>query len=367
MSEASDLFNNLLQLAVDNGASDVHIKTSKPAMLRINGHLEPVDMDSIDINIVLAFVEETCPVQFYERWTTDNQVDYSYRLEDVGRFRVNAFYQRGTPSMVFRYVKDRPPSFNQLNLDPSLFTDLCKFSDGITLVCGPTGSGKSSTLAAMLNWINNNVDKHIVTLEDPIEFTYSDIKSSFNQREIGIDSPTFELGITSVLRQDPDIILIGEMRDANTFNTALTAAETGHYVMGTLHSSSAQQSVQRLFEYYPPDQHVGLRRQIASSLRSIVTQRLIPSLDGTTRLPVLECLVMDGLARTIIGEGAFEKIPAVVEAGKDSGSRSFNQDLFRLVKEGLVSKKTALTVSPNPKALEMNLKGIFLSEGGIVN
>jgi twitching motility protein PilT len=367
MSETLELFNNLLQLAVDNGASDVHIKTNKPALLRINGHLEPVDMDPLVVNQVLAFIEDSCPPQFVEKWQTDNQVDYSYRLEDIGRFRVNAFYQRGTPSVVFRYVKDKPPTFEQLNLDSELFTTLCKQNDGIFLVCGPTGSGKSSTLAAMLNWINFNMDKHIVTLEDPIEFTYSDMKSSFDQREVGIDTPTFGLGMTSVLRQDPDIIMVGEMRDSDTFNTALTAAETGHYVFGTLHSSSAQQSIQRLFEYYPPDQHAGLRRQVASSIRATVTQRLVPSLDGSTRLPIIEALVMDTLARTIIGEGRFEKIPAVIESGKDSGSRSFNQDLYRLIKDGKISKKTGLAVSPNPKALEMNLKGIFLSEGGIVD
>ncbi len=178
---------------------------------------------------------------------------------------------------------------------------------------------------------------------------------------------TFAAALKAFLRQDPDIIMVGEMRDSETFNTALTAAETGHYVFGTLHSSSAQQSIQRLFEYYPPDQHIGLRRQVASSIRATVTQRLVPSLDGSTRLPIIEALVMDTLARTIIGEGRFEKIPAVIESGKDSGSRSFNQDLYRLIKDGKISKKTGLAVSPNPKALEMNLKGIFLSEGGIVD
>ncbi len=249
MSDTLELFNNLLQLAVDNGASDVHIKTNKPALLRIDGRLEPIDMDPLTVNQILAFVEDTCPPQFVERWQTDNQIDYSYRLPDIGRFRVNSFYQRGTPSIVFRFVKDRPPSFKQLNLDSKLFTTLCKRPDGIMLVCGPTGSGKSSTLAAMLNWINLNMDKHIVTLEDPIEFTYPDIKSSFDQREVGIDTPTFAHGMKSVLRQDPDMILIGEMRDSETFDTALTAAETGHYVFGTLHSSNAQQAVQRLFEY----------------------------------------------------------------------------------------------------------------------
>lgn len=366
MSETLELFNNLLQLAVDNGASDVHIKTNKPALLRIDGHLEPIDMDPMTVNQVLAFVEDSCPPQFMERWQTDNQIDYSYRLPDIGRFRVNAFYQRGTPSMVFRYVKDRPPSFKQLNLDGELFTKLCRQPDGIMLVCGPTGSGKSSTLAAMLNWINLNMDKHIVTLEDPIEFTYSDIKSSFDQREVGIDTPSFLLGMKTVLRQDPDMILIGEMRDAETFDTALTAAETGHYVFGTLHSSNAQQAIQRLFEYYPPAQHAGLRRMVASTLRATITQRLLPALEGTGRLPVLEAFVIDGLARTIITEGKFEKIPAVIEAGKEGGSRSFNQDLYRLIKEGLISKQIGLEASPNPKALEMNLKGIFLSEGGIV-
>ena len=366
MSETLELFNNLLQLAVDNGASDVHIKTNKPALLRIDGVLEPIDMDALTVNQILAFVEDTCPPQFMERWQTDNQIDYSYRLPDIGRFRVNSFYQRGTPSMVFRYVKDRPPTFKQLNLDPKLFMELCQRPDGIMLVCGPTGSGKSSTLAAMLNWINMNEDKHIVTLEDPIEFTYSDIKCSFNQREVGIDTPTFAQGMKSVLRQDPDIILIGEMRDSEPFDTALTAAETGHYVFGTLHSSNAQQAIQRLFEYYPHDQHAGLRRMVASTLRATITQRLLPALEGTGRLPVMEAFVVDGLARTILTDGRFEKIPAVIEAGKEVGSRSFNQDLYRLIKEGLISKQIGLDASPNPKALEMNLKGIFLTEGGIV-
>ena len=366
MSDTLELFNNLLQLAVDNGASDVHLKTNKPALLRINGQLEPVDMDPLGINQILAFVEDSCPPQFIERWQTENQIDYSYRLPDVGRFRVNAFYQRGTPSMVFRYVKDRPPTFEQLNLDPELFIELCQRSDGIMLVCGATGSGKSSTLAAMLSWINLNMNKHIVTLEDPIEFTYSDMKCSFNQREIGIDTPSFAQGMRSVLRQDPDMILIGEMRDSETFDTALTAAETGHYVFGTLHSANAQQAIQRLFEYYPPEEHAGLRRMIASTLRATVSQKLIPALEGNGRLPVIEAFVVDSLARTVLGEGRFEKIPAVIEAGKDVGSRSFNQDLYRLIKAGLISKQVGLTASPNPKALEMNLKGIFLSEGGIV-
>lgn len=366
MASTIDLFHSLLELAVQNGASDIHLKSNRPANLRIRGSLDAVDMDPINVNQILEFIEVSCPGSFYERWQLENQVDYSYKLDEVGRFRVNAFYQRGSPSMVFRHVKDIPPTFEDLNHDPGVLVDLCKHKDGILLVCGPTGSGKSSTLAAMLNWINHNLDKHIVTLEDPIEFNYTDEKSVFNQREVGIDTPTFAHGMKAVLRQDPDIILIGEMRDAETFNTALSAAETGHYVFATLHSSNAQQAIQRLFEFYPPDQHLGLRRQVAGALRGTVTQRLVPSLDKSTRMPVMEIFIVDNLARSAISEGQFEKIPSVIDAAADSGSKSFNKDLYRLIKAGSITKQTGLQYSPNPKALEMNLKGIFLSSGGIV-
>ena len=367
MDESIDIFNNLLQLAVENGASDIHIKTDKPAFLRLFGRLEPVDMDPLTIDQISAFVEGTCPEGFLELWHNNKQVDYAYSLEEVGRFRVNSFYQRQTISMVFRHVKDRPPTFEELNHDPEVFRKLCMSKDGILLVCGATGSGKSSTLAAMLNFVNHNFDRHIVTLEDPIEFTYSDVKSVFNQREIGIDSPTFQLGMKAVLRQDPDIILVGELRDADTFNTALTAAETGHFVLGTLHSSNAQQAIQRLFEFYTPEEAASMRRQIGSALKGTITQKLVPALEGNGRVPAVEILVVDSLARKVIEEGTFEKIQAVIEAGQDNGSKSFNQDLYRLIKSGQISKQDGLAYSPNPKALEMNLKGIFLSTGGIVN
>ena len=171
MAENLEIFENLLLLAVENGASDIHIKTDRPAYLRLQGALEPVDMDKLTNPQINDFIEKTCPGQFFERWRADNQVDYSYRLEDVGRFRVSAFYQRGTPSIVFRHVKDQPPTFEQLNHEPAVLNKLCRQKDGIALICGATGSGKSSTLPAMLNWINHNYEKHIVTLEDPIEFT----------------------------------------------------------------------------------------------------------------------------------------------------------------------------------------------------
>ncbi len=365
---AEEIINSLLKLAVENEASDIHIKSDKPGILRLNGILQEVDMEPISAAEARDFISETVPYKFKDDWEHDGQIDYSYSITGIGRFRVNGFFQRGTVSVVFRHVKDQAPTFDELNIsNGEVLESLCQMKDGVVLICGATGSGKSSTLASMMNWINNNLNRHVVTLEDPIEFNFDDRKSVFNQREIGIDAPSFSHGMRAVLRQDPDIILIGEMRDKTTFETALSAAETGHLVLSTLHSSGSQQAVQRVFEFFPPEQQVIMRRQIAGSLKAICTQRLIPSLEGDRRYPAIETFVVDSLGKNVIQEGQFEKIPAVVEAGKENGSNTFNQSLYELVQGGLISKTDALKFSPNPKALEMNLKGIFLSSGGIVS
>lgn len=367
MSETMETFNSLLQLAVENGASDIHVKSNKAAVLRLNGRLEGVEMDALKPEQILEFIESSVPAQFYENWKNDCQIDYSYDLSEsgLGRFRVNGFYQRGLPGVVFRHVKDQPPTFGELNHDAEVFRKLSLLKDGIVLVCGATGSGKSSTLAATLEYINGHYDRHIITLEDPIEFNYTDKRSVVNQREIGIDAPSFELGLRAALRQDPDIILIGEMRDTNTFDTALHAAETGHLVFGTLHAANAQQAVQRLFEFFPVEQQHSMRRQIGGALRAIITQKLLPSMVGG-RVPATEVLIVDSVTRKIIEEGEFQKIPQVIDSGGDSGSKSFNADLYRLIRAGLISKQDGLAFSPNSSALEMNLKGIFLSTGGLV-
>jgi len=367
MSETTELFNSLLQLAVENGASDIHIKTNKPAFLRLHGRLEPVDMDPMIEDQIIEFIEFSVPPHFYELWRENSQIDYSYDLSELGlgRFRVNGFYQRGTPSMVFRHVKENPPSFEDLNHQPEAMKKLCARKDGILLMCGPTGSGKSSTMAAMLNYINQTMDKHVVTLEDPIEYNFMDQKAVFNQREVGIDVGDFASGLKAVLRQDPDIILIGEMRDRDTFETALQAAETGHLVFATIHASNAQQAVSRLFEFFPVDQQVSMRRQVASALLATITQRLIPGIEGG-RVPAVEIMVVETLTRKIIEAGEFEKLPNTIEATREAGSKTFNDDLLRLIQDGQIARKEGLDYSPNPRALEMNLKGIFLSEGGLV-
>ena len=329
-----ETIHGLLSLAVENGASDVHIKSNKPAFLRLSGRLESVEMDPIAPAEVREFIEQSVPAEFHDIWVKNRQVDYSYNAPGVGRFRVNGFLQRGLPSIVMRHVSDHPPTFSDLNIDGETLAKLCTEKNGIVLLCGATGSGKSSTLAAMVNHINHSYDRHIVTLEDPIEYTYADVKSIINQREIGIDCPSFAQGMRSVLRQDPDVILVGEMRDRDTFETALQASETGHLVFGTLHASNAQQAVQRLFEFFPEERKLSLQRQLAGALRATITQKLLTAMEGGGRIPVSEVFVLDALGRKTIQDGKFEKIEAVIEASEDNGSKTFNQDLFRLVKGG---------------------------------
>ncbi len=360
---STQIFDELLYLAVENGASDIVVKSDKPGYLRLHGNLEPVDMVPISGEDALTFVEENLPNNFQEIWEMEGQVDFAYFLERAGRFRVNAFLQRGSVSIVFRHIKSKIPSFEELGLDVGPLTKFAQAKNGIVLLCGATGSGKSTTLACILNWINHNMDRHVVTLEDPIEYNFIDQKSVFNQREIGIDAPSFPKALRAVLRQNPDIILIGEMRDRDTFETAMSAAETGHLVFSTLHAASAQQTLTRLFEYFPPAQHRLVQRKLSESLRGVVVQKLLPSLEGDGRVPVQEVLMCDSVVANTIKEGKFDNIQSLLDISADSGSRSFNKDLYRLIKSGQISKADALKHSPNSQALEMNLKGIFLSEG----
>ena len=360
MTPHTEMLNDLLKLAVESGASDIVVKSNKPGYVRLSGRLKPVEMDPISCPEAQAFVDEHVPKVFKQRWEDEGQIDFAYSAEGVGRFRVNAFHQRGLVSIVLRHIKSRVPTFADLNLTPEPMLKLAQAKDGILLICGATGSGKSSTMAAMLNWINQNMDKHIVTIEDPIEYTFQDEKSLFQQREIGLDVQSFQLAIRAVLRQNPDIILIGEMRDRETFETAISAAETGHLVFSTMHAATVAQSLTRLFEFFPPEEQVQARRAISGSLRGFVCQKLIPALEGGGRIPANEVLNADTVVRNLILEGQFEKIQGILEGTGDSSSFSFNKDIYRLIKSGKISKAEGLRYSPNPQALEMNLKGIFM-------
>lgn len=358
----TEVINDLLKLAVESGVSDVIIKSNKPGYVRLAGKLKPVEMDPITSPEAHAWVDEHVPRIFKQKWDDIGQIDFAYAVEGIGRFRVNAFHQRGLVSIVLRHIKSTVPTFDQLGLGQTAdaLIKLVQAKDGILLVCGATGSGKSSTMAAMMNWVNQNMDKHIVTIEDPIEYTFLDDKSLFQQREIGLDVPSFDLAIKAVLRQNPDIILIGEMRDRETFETAISAAETGHLVFSTMHAATVAQSLTRLFEFFPPEEQIQARRAIAGSLRGFICQKLIPALEGGGRVPTNEILTADAVVKNLILEGQFEKIQGILDGSGDSSSFSFNKDIYRLIKAGKISKADGLRFSPNPQALEMNLKGIFI-------
>jgi twitching motility protein PilT len=340
------------------------VKSNKPGYVRMAGKLKPVDMDPITLAEAEAWVLDFVPRNYRSRWDDEGQVDFSYVVPGVGRFRVNAFRQRGQVSIVLRHIKSSAPTFAQLGLSGTEETliKLAQSKDGILLVCGATGSGKSSTMAAMLNWLNQNLDKHIVTIEDPIEYTFEDDKSLFQQREIGLDVPNFGLAIKAVLRQNPDIILIGEMRDRETFETAISAAETGHLVISTMHASTVAQALTRLFEFFPAEEQQQARRAIAGSIRGFICQKLIPNIEGSGRVPANEILNADATVRSLILEGQNEKIQGILDSTTDSANLSFNRDIYRLIKAGKISKQDGLKFSPNPQQLEMNLKGIFFKQ-----
>ena len=253
-------------------------------------------------------------------------------------------------------------TFEDLNLYKDTLKQSIEAKDGIVLVCVSTGSVKSTTMACMLNYLNDLAEKHVMTLEDPIEYNLIERHCVLNQHEIGIDTPNFKKALRAVLRQKPDIILIGEMRDADTFETSISAAETGHLVFTTLRAASAQQAIIRLFEYFPLNKHELVRCKLSDSPRGIVVQKLLRSLKGDSRIPAQEIMVVDSIVGSTIKEGKFDKIQSLLDVLPESGSRSFDKELFRLVNEDKVSKGDALQNSPNRQGLEMNLKGIFLSE-----
>ena len=360
-----ELFNKILKTAVEGGASDIHIKVGTPVIFRISRELISIDCPIPTVQWLNEVVEKMTPVHMKKKLEDDREVDFSYNLPDVGRFRTNIFQQRGTWALAMRYVKNRVATFEELGLLESI-KSLAEAPRGIVLVAGSTGSGKSTTLAAMIEHLNNNFKKHIVTLEDPIEFVFEDNQSVIEQREIGLDTSSFYGALKHVLRQDPDIIMLGEMRDAVTFTAAMSAADTGHLVLSTLHTTTAAQSITRILDFFKAEEREQVRRQLAGTLRAVVCQRMVPSVDGRM-VPALEILINSPLIKKMLEENRLDKLSAAIESSADDGMLTFNQSLFNLVKTGKVTEKEAMAKATNPQALEMNFKGIFLSEGRIVS
>jgi twitching motility protein PilT len=296
-----------------------------------------------------------------KRRNEEREIDFSYYLPSIGRFRTNLFQQRSQWCLAMRFVKTIVPSFKELGLLEQI-KKVAEAPRGIVLLAGSTGCGKSTTLAAMVEHINNNFKKHIITLEDPVEYAFEDNQSVIEQREIGLDTVSFHHALKHVLRQDPDVIMIGEMRDDVSFAASMSAADTGHLVLSTLHTTNASQSITRILDFFKADEREQIRRQLAGTLRGVICQRMVQTVDGKLT-PALEILLNSPVVKKLIEENRLDKLPAAIETGGDDGMLTFNQSLFNLVKSGRVSEKEALAKATNPQALEMNFKGIFLDEG----
>ena len=357
-----ELFTKILKIAIEGGASDVHVKIGTPVIFRINRELIAVECPFPTAEWMNKVVMTITPDHLKKRLEEDREVDFSYFIPGLGRFRTNLFQQRGQWALAMRHVKTNVPSFAQLGLLEQI-KQIAESPRGIVLVAGSTGCGKSTTLAAMLEHINGNFKKHIITLEDPIEFVFEDNQCVIEQREVGLDTQSFHHALKNILRQDPDIIMLGEMRDAVSFAAAMSAADTGHLVLSTLHTTTAAQSINRILDFFKADEREQVRRQLAATLRGVICQRMVTTVDNKMT-PALEILTNSPLVKKLLEENRLEKITAAVETGVDDGMITFNQSLFNLVKAGRVTEKEALAKASNPQALEMNFRGIFLNEGG---
>ncbi len=356
-----ELFQKILKTAVDGGASDVHLKVDSPVVFRINRELIVVDSPNPTEAWMGEVVENIVPKHLRDRLAKEREVDFSYYIPGVGRFRTNLFQQRGQWCLAMRYVKTAVPDFETLGL-PGILRNIAESPRGIVLVAGSTGCGKSTTLAAMIEHINATSKKHIITLEDPIEFVFEDNQCVIEQREVGLDTLSFHHALKHVLRQDPDIIMVGEMRDATSFMAAMSAADTGHLVLSTLHTTNASQSINRILDFFKAEEREQIRRQLVGCMQSVVCQRMVPTIAGSMT-PAVEILINTPTVKKLIEENRLDKLPAAIETGIEDGMQTFNQALYNLVKEGKVTEKDAMAKATNPQALEMNLKGIFLSEG----
>jgi twitching motility protein PilT len=357
-----ELFQKILKIAIDGGASDIHLKIGTPVIFRINRELIAVECPFPTAEWMNKIVAAITPDHLKKRLEEDREVDFSYFIPGLGRFRTNLFQQRGQWALAMRHVKTSVPSFEQLGLLEQI-KQIAESPRGIVLVAGSTGSGKSTTLAAMIEHINGNSKKHIITLEDPIEFVFEDNQCVIEQREVGLDTQSFHHALKNVLRQDPDIIMLGEMRDAVSFAAAMSAADTGHLVLSTLHTTTASQSVNRILDFFKAEEREQIRRQLAATLRGVICQRMVTSVENKMT-PALEILINSPLVKKMIEENRLDKLASAIETSVDDGMITFNQSLFNLVKSGRVSEKEALAKASNPQALEMNFKGIFLNEGG---
>lgn len=353
--------SQLLKEAVQKQASDLHIKVNSPPILRIGKELVNLEYPPLSNSDIEGFISELLPKPKQEYLKGNKEIDFAYTLPDIGRFRVNIFYQRGLPGIVMRRIKKEFSDFSSLGL-PDVLERICRFNQGIVIISGPARSGKSTTIAAMINYINNNRRVHIITIEDPIEFLHEDNMCIINQREIGIDTESYSTALKYVMREDPDLVFIGELRDKESFQTALNIAETGHLIFTTLHAGSTNFAAERILNYFTLEQRDQIRMQLANNLSSIISQQLLTKKDGQGLVPAVEVMISNGIVQKLIRDNRLNKLSAAIELGSNEGMQTFNQVLLKLVQSNQISQEVALTKSPNPEVLKLNLQGIFLDD-----
>lgn len=363
--EVDKYFRALVKLE----GSDLHMKVGQPPIVRVDGTLKQLNRGPVDrqemVDLLFPMLTDRTRVIFKD----EGGCDFAYTVDVDGtdwRFRVNMLQQLGSLGLVARRVNNFIPTFEKLYL-PDGLEKLCQFDQGMVLLAGVTGSGKSTTIASMLDWINRHYRKHILTLEDPVEFVFSEAKSLINQREIGMDVKNFNIAMKHAVREDPDVMLVGEMRDEESFMTAINAAETGHLVFGTIHASSASTTIGRILDLFPDSMHGAIRSAIAFNMKGIIAQKLLRSIKPDVgRVPTCEVMTFSPTIRKLILEGSDEKLPDAIRIGAEDGMQDFTMSLKKLLDDELIDRPTAFEVAPNREQLKMAIKGIDVSEPGIL-
>ncbi len=354
---AHPLLDDLLRALAEAEGSDLHVKVGSPPRIRVNGALMRLDnAPPVTPDLTAEMAEGIMRPEVFEQFAERNDADFAYAVPQVGRFRVNAFRQRGTVGMIFRRVATSAASFESLGL-PEVVGRLASENRGLVLVTGPTGSGKTTTLAAMIDYINESRECHIMTIEDPIEVLHRDKMSSINQREIGFDTDHFASAMRAAMRQDPDVILVGEMRDQETVAAALSAAETGHLVFSTLHTIDATETVNRIVDFFPPHQQHQIRVALAGALRGTICQRLVQTADGKGRVAALEVMVVNGrIQNCIVDPNKGGEMHEIIGDGEYYGMQTFDQSLVKLYEQGKIDMRGAMTAATNPHDLKVMLQ-----------
>jgi twitching motility protein PilT len=354
--------DDLLRIMVKEKASDLILKTGGCPAMRVAGAIRFLGDTPLELAQLRTFLGEVVPEEERKEFMQHGAADIAIDKPGVGRFRCNAFIVGGQPGFVFRAIKDSVPSFKDLNLPIDQLKKLASLPRGLVLATGIAGSGKSTTLASMVDFVNRNHAKHIITIEDPIEFVFEDKRSVVNQREIGTDAPSFAEALRHAVRQSPDVVLIGEMRDKETMEAAINAAETGHLVFSTLHTVNAVQTVERIISFFPPHQHELIRLQLALNLQGVISMRLIKTKEGRSQMPAVELLINTPTVRDHLERGETRMLPKALTEGAYYGTMTFNQSLIRLYNAGNISYDEAIEASDNPDELKLQMRGI--TKGG---